>query len=89
LAAFILLAIAVCALPPRRRNAAARHLNLPVIATDPAAFDTSKQGEKWLIKQVENIQRQYEVWLKAILSEYQRSGEGSFLECDTRVVILD
>jgi hypothetical protein len=69
LAAFTLLAIAVCALPRRRRNAAAQHPNPPVTATGPAAFDTYKQGEKWLIKEVENIKRQYEVWLKAILSE--------------------
>jgi len=29
------------------------------------------------------------VGLKAMLSEYQRSGEDSFQECDTRVAILD
>ena len=89
MSAFILLAIAVCAYVDEEETPPPSTQYPLVVSTAPAAFNTSKQGEKWLLKQVKNIQQQYEVGLKAMLSEYQRSGEASFKECDTPVAILD
>ena len=55
----------------------------------PAAFDTLDAREKWFDAKRKAIEKDYNGRLSLILSEYPNCYEGSFYQCERRVVALD
>ena len=55
----------------------------------PTAFDTLDAREKWFDAQRKTIEKDYNGPLSLILSEYHNCYEGSFYQCERRVVAPD